>query len=118
MKKNEIFQAEQEFDRGRMVMTPAIVFSSDGPKLGKVIEVADDYILIQKGFFFPKEFFIPTWAIAREDPHRIDLRITKAAAHALGREDLPLTGDAWYDADVTYEPPPAKGSIADSARAS
>jgi hypothetical protein len=97
MEKSKITQAEQDFDRNRLVMTPAIVFGSDGPKIGKVVEVADDYILIQKGFFFPREFFIPTWAIAREDPDRIDLRITKAAVQELGRADLPLDGDAWFD---------------------
>jgi hypothetical protein len=105
---------EYDFDRGRLVMTPAIVFGSDGRKIGKVVEVADDYILIQKGFFFPKEFFIPTWAIAWEDPDRIDLGITKAASQALGRADLPPAGDTWFDANVTRELPPAKEPFADS----
>jgi hypothetical protein len=118
MEKSRVTRAERDFDRRRMVMTPAIVFSADGAKLGKVIEVADDYILVQKGFFFPKEFVLPTWAIDREDVHRIDLRVSKVAAHALGREELPRAGDAWFEADMTIEPPPAKGSLADSVRAS
>lgn len=103
METSKTGYTENGFDRRRLVMTPAIVVGSDNRKVGTVVEVADDYILIQKGFFFPKEFFIPTRAIDREEPHRIDLRITKAAAEALGRVDLPLTGDAWFDAGLTCE---------------
>jgi hypothetical protein len=114
MEHNKIAHAEHDFDRRRLVMTPAIVFGSDGRKIGKVVEVADNYLLIQKGFFLPKEFYMPTWAIAGEDPDRIDLRITKAAAQALGRADLPPEGDIWFDEHVACEPLPAKRSIADS----
>jgi hypothetical protein len=114
MENSKIAHAEHEFDRRRLVMTPAIVFGSDGRKIGKVVEVSDNYILIQKGFFLPKEFYLPTWAIAGEDPDRIDLRITKAASQALGRADLPPEGNAWFDDNVACEPLPAKQSIADS----
>jgi hypothetical protein len=114
MEMSKTGYTENGFDRRRLVMTPAIVVGSDNRKIGTVVEVADDYILIQQGFFFPKEFFIPTRAIAREDLHRIDLRITKAAAKVLGRADLPLAGDTWFDASLTCEPSPAKDPIADS----
>lgn len=114
MENSEITHAKHDFDRRRLVMTPAIVFGSDGRKIGKVVEVADNYILIQKGFFLPKEFYMPTWAIAGEDPDRIDLRITKAAAQTLGRADLPPEDDAWFDENGACEPLPAKRSIADS----
>lgn len=114
METSKIAHAEHDFDRGRLVMTPAIVFGSDGRKIGKVVEVTDDYILIQRGFFLPKEFYMPTWAIACEDPDRIDLRITKAAAQALGHAALPPEDDVWFDENVACEPLPAKRSIADS----
>lgn len=32
------------------------VFTQDGEKLGKVIELEDDYLTVEKGFFFPKDF--------------------------------------------------------------
>lgn len=31
-------------------------FTQDGEKLGKVIELNDDYLTVEKGFFFPKDF--------------------------------------------------------------
>lgn len=31
-------------------------FTKDGEKLGKLIELNDDYLTIEKGFFFPKDF--------------------------------------------------------------
>ncbi len=31
-------------------------FSQDGEKLGKVIELNDDYVTIEKGYFFPRDF--------------------------------------------------------------
>jgi hypothetical protein len=53
---NKIAQAEHDFDCARLVMTSAIAFSYDGRKIGKVVEVADEYILIQKGSFFSMSF--------------------------------------------------------------
>ncbi|MDG5815713.1 YsnF/AvaK domain-containing protein [Chitinispirillales bacterium ANBcel5] len=31
-------------------------YTQDGEKLGKIIELNDDYLTIEKGFFFPKDF--------------------------------------------------------------
>ncbi len=31
-------------------------YTQDGEKLGKVIELNDDYLTVEKGFFFPKDF--------------------------------------------------------------
>jgi hypothetical protein len=97
---------EHTFDRYRLVMAPAIVRGSDGKKLGKVIDVAEDYILVQRGFFFPKEFVLPTWVIAREALDRVDLRVTAMEAEALGREHLPARDHPWF------EPPSAESSAA------
>ncbi len=34
------------------------VFTKDGENLGKIVELMDDYLTIEKGFFFPKDFTI------------------------------------------------------------
>lgn len=97
---------EHTFDRYRLVMAPAIVRGSDEIKLGKVIDVAEDYILVQRGFFFPKEFVLPTWAIARESLDRVDLHVTAVEAEALGRERLLAGGHP------RFEHPSAESSAA------
>jgi hypothetical protein len=96
---------EHTFDRYRLVMAPAIVRGSDGKKLGKVIDVAEDYILIQRGFFFPKEFMLPTWAIAQESLDCVDLHVTALEAEALGREWLLAGGHP------RFEHPSAESSV-------
>lgn len=88
---------EHTFDRYHLVMAPAIVRGSDGKKLGKVIDVAEDYILVQRGFFFPKEFMLPTWAIARESRDRVDLHVTAMEAEALGSERLLAGGHSRFE---------------------
>ena len=88
---------ERTFDRYRLVMAPAVVRSSDGKKLGKVIDVAEDYILVQRGFFFPKEFVLPTWAIVQESLDCVDLHVTAMEAEALRREWLLAGGHLWSE---------------------
>jgi hypothetical protein len=98
MATSDSVRDEHTFDRYRLVMAPAIVRGSDGKKLGKVIDVAEDYILVQRGFFFPKEFVLPTWAIARETLERVDLRVTAMEAESLGEEHLLAGGHPWFEA--------------------
>jgi uncharacterized protein (TIGR02271 family) len=35
------------------------VKSSDGASLGKIIQIAPDHFLVEKGFFFPKDYAVP-----------------------------------------------------------
>lgn len=39
------------------------VYGADGEKVGSIHEVRDDYIVVGKGFFFPKDYYIPWSAI-------------------------------------------------------
>lgn len=51
------------------------VYGSDGEKVGNVAEVGGNYLLVQKGLFFTKDFYIPTSAVAsvRQDEVRLSL---------------------------------------------
>jgi hypothetical protein len=109
MATSDSVRDEHTFDRYRLVMAPAIVRGSDGKKLGRVIDVAEDYILVQRGFFFPKEFVLPASAIAREALDRVDLRVTVMEAETLGREHLLADGHPWFE-------PPSPESSAASGR--
>lgn len=58
----------------------ADVFGSDGEKLGSAIEVGPDYLVVEKGLFFPTDYVIPNGAIAAVEPGRITLTVSKDEA--------------------------------------
>jgi uncharacterized protein (TIGR02271 family) len=60
------------------------VRSSDGASLGKIIRVEPDHFLVEKGFFFPKDYAIPVSMIREIRDDEAWLSVTKAE---LERED-------------------------------
>src|SRR4051794_39916525 len=60
----------------------ATVYAADGDKVGKVTEIGSDYFVVEKGFFFPTDYSIPTSAIASADDigDNVYLSVTKDAA--------------------------------------
>jgi hypothetical protein len=56
------------------------VFGSEGDKLGKIVAVHPTYIVVEKGFFFPMDYYIPMEAIASFDGERVVLSVTKNEA--------------------------------------
>jgi len=65
------------------------VIAADGDKLGKVVTSQPDYIVVEKGFFFPTEYYIPTSAIASFDGERAQLNVTKDVALNQGWDSAP-----------------------------
>lgn len=59
------------------------VYGTDGKKLGKVISMQGSDMLVEKGIFFPKDFYIPRSEIVRLDGDALILR---------GNSDLYLNG--------------------------
>jgi hypothetical protein len=53
------------------------VYGSDGQKVGDVAEIQSDYIVIEKGFIFTKDLYIPMATIASQDADGIRLDLTK-----------------------------------------
>src|SRR3712207_6009969 len=73
------------------------VYGSDGEKVGSVVAVQPNYVVVEKGFFFPTDYYIPTSAVASYDDGRVYLSVTKDEALNQGWDTEP-TGD--YVADV------------------
>jgi len=78
------------------IMAGAEVFGSDNEKIGTVADVGSNYFLVQKGFLFIKDLYLPTRTIARMDGERIYLNVPKHEAEQMAAEQLPAEGDAWY----------------------
>jgi stress response protein YsnF len=71
------------------------VVGSDGNKVGEVVAVHQNYEVVEKGFFFPTDYYIPTSAIANYDGDKIYLNVTKDAALDQGWDTAP-TDDVAY----------------------
>ena len=62
---------------GDWVVQPGTdVYGSDGEKVGEVDNIENGFIVLKKGFFFPKEHYVPFSAIAGHTEDRIDLNIS------------------------------------------
>jgi uncharacterized protein (TIGR02271 family) len=76
------------------------VYGSDNAKVGDVAEVGPNYLLVQKGFFFVKDRYIPFSAISRVDTDGVYLNVAKDQIDSLGWDQMPvedtttLTGSA------------------------
>src|SRR5829696_8027238 len=76
------------------------VYGSDGDKVGTVAEVQSGYIVVEKGFFFPTDYYIPMSAIASAGDGQVNLNVTKDAALNSGWETVPDTGTVLTDVDI------------------
>lgn len=94
----------------------AQVRSADDEKLGKVVAVQQGHLVVEKGFFFPTDYYIPTSAIANYDGDTVYLNVGKDQAvnsdwHVTPMEgtlettvtDTYTTGDARYNAGVVAD---------------
>jgi uncharacterized protein (TIGR02271 family) len=70
----------------------AEVYGADGDKVGKVVAAEPGYIVVEKGFFFPTDYYIPTGAINIVDSDKVYLSVTKDEALNQGW-DQQLTTD-------------------------
>ncbi len=76
------------------------VYGSDGEKVGSVVAVQPNYVVVEKGFFFPTDYYIPTSAVATYDEGRVYLNVTKDEALNQGWDTEP-TGDAYATTATT-----------------
>ena len=79
----------------------ADVYGSDNEKIGTIADVGQNYFLVQKGWLFIKDLYLPTSAIAQADGNNVYLNLTKHEAEQMGRDDLPSVGDTWYGTQRT-----------------
>ena len=67
------------------------VYGSDGDKVGTVAEVQSGYIVVEKGFFFPTDYYIPVSAITQIGDRQVVLNVSKDTALHSGWETIPDT---------------------------
>jgi hypothetical protein len=68
----------------------ADVFGADGEKVGTVAAVYPGYIVVEKGFFFPTDYYVPMSAVAWSDSNQVYLNVAKDAALQSGWDALPV----------------------------
>lgn len=56
------------------------VYGADGDKVGKVVAIDPAYVVVEKGFFFPTDYYIPVSAIATATDDEIYLTVSKDEA--------------------------------------
>ena len=71
------------------IPTGAEVYGADGDKVGTVAAVYPGYLVVEKGFFFPTDYYIPTSAIASYDNDQVYLNVAKDAALNSGWDAQP-----------------------------
>jgi len=86
------------------------VFGADEGKLGKISTVQPNYVVVEKGFFFPTDYYIPTSAISSYDDGKVYLNVTKDQALNEGWDVEPI-GD--YDPTLTPTTMTGGGYVAD-----
>jgi uncharacterized protein (TIGR02271 family) len=80
------------------IINGAEVFGADGEKLGTVAAVYPGYIVVEKGFFFPTDYYIPMSAVASYDNDQVYLNLAKDAALNSGWDAQPTDLEtATYD---------------------
>ncbi|HEX5500629.1 MAG TPA: DUF2382 domain-containing protein [Thermomicrobiales bacterium] len=65
------------------------VYGSDGDKVGTIVSVGPSYVVVEKGFFFPTDYYIPFSAIASQSENGVYLDVTKEAALNQGWDVAP-----------------------------
>lgn len=79
-------------------------YDADGQSIGDAVEVGSDYVLVQKGMFFPKDLYIPLAAVTSVDVAnaKFFVDVTKDSVESLGW-DGPPAGDAWDTSAATSD---------------
>ena len=80
------------------------VNGADGGKLGKVVVAGADHFIVEKGLFFPTDYYVPRAAIAGIEDDQIHLTVTKDEALTWGWDEPPTEG---YSAEYAASQTPA-----------
>jgi len=72
------------------------VYGSDDAKVGDVAEVGPNYLLVQKGWLFTRDIYVPMSAIASVQEDNIRLNVTKDDVASMGWDTIPTEDAATY----------------------
>jgi len=81
MRAGEAGSTDDDDDREWTIEVGADVIGACGHKVGEVVAVRPDLVVVEKGFFMPSDFYIPKSAIEKNNEHGLYLNVTKE--HAL-----------------------------------
>ena len=79
----------------------ANVLSDDGEKLGEVVDILEGYLVVEQGFFDPKDIYVPISAIARHDDAGLYLAYTRDEFEEIDWSQVPEATPAENDAAET-----------------
>ena len=71
------------------------VYASDGDKLGTVNSAGADYVVVEKGFLFPTDYYIPTGSFSRVEDGKAYLTVTKDEAVGTTSWSQQPSSDSW-----------------------
>ena len=98
------------------IITGAEVFGADGEKVGTVAAVYPGYIVVEKGFFFPTDYYIPMSAVASNDNDQVYLNLAKDAALNSGWDAQPTDLEtSSYDTSIASGSTGVDSSLGTSA---
>src|SRR5688500_13841101 len=78
------------------------VYGSDGEKIGSVAETQNQYFVIEKGFIFTTDIYIPMSAVVGRDEDGIRLSMTKDEIDHGDWSSPPVLGDQTNAGEVGY----------------
>lgn len=76
---------------GETISAGAEVLDADGDRVGSVVAAAAEYIVVERGFFFPTDSYVPRGVIAAIENGTVRLTMTKDAIAEQGW-DVPRAG--------------------------
>ncbi len=77
------------------------VMGSCGHKIGEVVDVRPDHLVVEKGFLVPEDVYVPKTAIATADEHHLTLNVSREQSEQSGWDRDPEGLD---DEDMTEDP--------------
>lgn len=73
------------------------VVGACGHKIGEVVDIRPEYLVVERGFFVPEDVYVPKSAIAEADEHRIKLDVDR---EAVDQSDWDQDPDGIEDKDL------------------
>jgi hypothetical protein len=69
----------------------APVITADGEKIGEVIQEHPGFIVVERGIYFPDDYYVPNKAVAHFDGQKVYLNLTKNEVSHQGWDEAPPT---------------------------
>ena len=88
--------------QGSPIEVGTTVYTSDGDKIGDVAEVQQSYFVVEKGFIFTEDLYIPMSALASRDADGVRLSLGKDEIETQDWSSVPVLRDQGAAGPVGY----------------